>query len=57
MLGDGVLVCVLGCGYIDVEMVMIEIQRSTIVQENQQRVHTAKQPRALLDQPPPDNGR
>lgn len=43
MLGDGLLACVLGGVYTDVEKTMIEIQRSTIVQETRNEFQNAMQ--------------
>lgn len=42
-LGDDLLVCVLGGIYTDVEKTMIELQRSTIVQETRSAFQTAMQ--------------
>ena len=49
MLGDDLLICVLGGVYTDVEMTMIELQRSTIVQETRSAFQTAMQ-RRFIDQ-------
>jgi uncharacterized protein YbcI len=43
LLGDDLLVCVLGGVYTDVEKTMIEIQRSTLVQETRNAFQTAMQ--------------
>jgi uncharacterized protein YbcI len=43
MLGDDLLACVLGGVYTDVEKTMIELQRSTIVQEVRNAFQTAMQ--------------
>lgn len=43
MLGDDLLVCVLGGVYTDVEKTMIELRRTTVVQETRSRFHTAMQ--------------
>lgn len=43
MLGDDLLVCVLGGVYTDVEKTMIELQRSTIVQETRSAFQNAMQ--------------
>jgi uncharacterized protein YbcI len=43
MLGDDLLACVLAGVYTDVEKTMIELQRSTIVQENRNAFQTAMQ--------------
>ena len=43
MLGDDLLACVLGGVYTDVEKTMIEIQRSTIVQETRNAFQNAMQ--------------
>jgi uncharacterized protein YbcI len=43
MLGDDLLVCVLGGVYTDVEKTMIELQRSTTVQETRSAFQTAMQ--------------
>jgi uncharacterized protein YbcI len=43
MLGDDLLACVLGGIYTDVEQTMIELQRSTIVQETRSTFQTAMQ--------------
>lgn len=49
MLGDDLLVCVLGGVYTDVEKTMIELQRSTIVQETRSAFQTATQ-KKFIDQ-------
>jgi uncharacterized protein YbcI len=49
LLGDDLLVCVLGGVYTDVEKTMIELQRSTIVQETRSAFQTAMQKR-FIDQ-------
>jgi uncharacterized protein YbcI len=49
MLGDDLLVCVLGGVYTDVEKTMIELQRSTIVQETRSAFQTAME-RRFIDQ-------
>jgi uncharacterized protein YbcI len=43
LLGDDLLACVLGGVYTDVEKTMIELQRSTIVQETRNAFQTAMQ--------------
>ncbi len=43
MLGDDLLACVLGGVYTDVEKTMIEIQRSTLVQETRNEFQNAMQ--------------
>jgi uncharacterized protein YbcI len=43
MLGDDLLVCVLGGVYTDVEKTMIELQRSTVVQETRSAFQDAMQ--------------
>jgi len=43
MLGDYLIACVLGGVYTDVEKTMIELQRSTIVQETRNAFQTAMQ--------------
>jgi uncharacterized protein YbcI len=43
MLGDDLIACVLGGVYTDVEKTMIEIQRSTIVQETRNAFQNAMQ--------------
>jgi uncharacterized protein YbcI len=43
LLGDDLLACVLGGVYTDVEKTMIELQRSTIVQETRSAFQTAMQ--------------
>jgi uncharacterized protein YbcI len=48
MLGDDLLVCVLGGAYTDVEKTMIELQRSTTVQETRSTFQTAMQ-RKFID--------
>jgi uncharacterized protein YbcI len=47
MLGDDLLVCVLGGVYTDVEKTMIELQRSTVVQETRSAFQTAMQRRFI----------
>jgi uncharacterized protein YbcI len=49
MLGDDLLACVLGGVYTDVEKTMIELQRSTIVQETRSAFQIAMQQR-FIDQ-------
>jgi uncharacterized protein YbcI len=49
MLGDDLLVCVLGGAYADIEKTMIELQRSTIVQETPSAFQSAMQ-RRFIDQ-------
>ena len=49
MLGDDLLVCVLGGVYTDVEKTMIELQRSTVVQETRSAFQNAMQ-RKFIDQ-------
>lgn len=49
MMGDDLLVCVLGGVYTDVEKTMIELQRSTIVQETRSAFQNAMQDR-FIDQ-------
>jgi uncharacterized protein YbcI len=49
MLGDDLLACVLGGVYTDVEKTMIELQRSTIVQETRSAFQAAMQQR-FIDQ-------
>jgi uncharacterized protein YbcI len=49
LLGDDLLVCVLGGVYTDVEKTMIELQRSTIVQETRSAFQSAMQKR-FIDQ-------
>jgi uncharacterized protein YbcI len=43
LLGDDLLVCVLGGVYTDVEKTMIELQRSTVVQETRSAFQNAMQ--------------
>lgn len=43
MLGDDLLACVLGGVYTDVEKTMIELQRSTVVQETRSAFQSAMQ--------------
>lgn len=43
LLGDDLLVCVLGGVYTDVEKTMIELQRSTVVQETRSEFQRAMQ--------------
>ncbi|MGO9955010.1 MAG: Na-translocating system protein MpsC family protein [Solirubrobacteraceae bacterium] len=47
MLGDDLLVCVLGGVYTDVEKTMIELQRSTVVQETRSAFQIAMQRRFI----------
>jgi uncharacterized protein YbcI len=47
MLGDDLIACVLGGVYTDVEKTMIEIQRSTIVQETRNAFQDAMQGRFI----------
>jgi uncharacterized protein YbcI len=47
MLGDDLLVCVLGGVYTDVEQTMIELQRATVVQETRSAFQTAMQRRFI----------
>jgi uncharacterized protein YbcI len=47
LLGDDLLICVLGGVYTDVEKTMIELQRSTIVQETRSAFQTAMQRRFI----------
>jgi uncharacterized protein YbcI len=47
LLGDDLLVCVLGGVYTDVEKTMIEIQRSTMVQETRNAFQNAMQARFI----------
>ena len=47
MLGDDLLACVLGGVYTDVEKTMIELQRTTIVQETRSAFQTAMQHRLI----------
>jgi uncharacterized protein YbcI len=49
LLGDDLLICVLGGVYTDVEKTMIELQRSTIVQETRSTFQIAMQ-RRFIDQ-------
>jgi uncharacterized protein YbcI len=49
MLGEDLLVCVLGGVYTDVEKTMIELQHSTIVQETRSTFQTAMQ-KKFIDQ-------
>ncbi len=49
LLGDDLLVCVLGGVYTDVEKTMIELQKSTIVQETRSAFQTAMQ-RKFIDE-------
>ncbi|MHB8532728.1 MAG: Na-translocating system protein MpsC family protein [Solirubrobacteraceae bacterium] len=46
-LGDDLLVCVLGGVYTDVEKTMIELQRSTLVQETRSAFQTAMERRFI----------
>jgi uncharacterized protein YbcI len=48
MLGDDLLACVLGGVYTDVEKTMIELQRSTVVQETRSAFQNAMQ-RKFID--------
>ncbi len=47
MLGDDLLACVLGGIYTDVEQTMIELERSTVVQETRSAFQTAMQRRFI----------
>jgi uncharacterized protein YbcI len=47
MLGDDLLACVLSGVYTDVEKTMIELQRSTVVQETRSAFQTAMQHRFI----------
>ncbi len=47
MLGDDLLACVLGGVYTDVEKTMIEIQRTTLVQETRDAFQNAMQDRFI----------
>jgi uncharacterized protein YbcI len=47
MLGDDLLACVLGGVYTDVEQTMIELQRSTVVQETRSASQIAMQRRFI----------
>jgi uncharacterized protein YbcI len=47
LLGDDLLVCVLGGVYTDVEKTMIEIQRSTMVRETRNAFQNAMQARLI----------
>ena len=49
LLGDDLLICVLGGVYTDVEKTMIELQRSTIVQETRSAFQTVME-RRFIDQ-------
>ncbi len=49
MLGDDLLACVLGGIYTDVEKTMIELQRSTVVQETRSLFQSAMQHRFIAD--------
>jgi uncharacterized protein YbcI len=49
MLGDDLLVCVLGGVYTDVEKTMIELQRSTVVQETRSAFQTAMQSKFITE--------
>jgi uncharacterized protein YbcI len=49
MLGDDLLACVLGGVYTDVEKTMIELQRSTVVQETRSAFQNAMQQK-FIDQ-------
>jgi uncharacterized protein YbcI len=47
MLGDDLLACVLGGVYTDIEKTMIELQRTTVVQETRSAFQTAMQHRLI----------
>ena len=47
MLGDDLLACVLGGIYTDVEQTMIELERSTVVQETRSAFQTAMERRFI----------
>jgi uncharacterized protein YbcI len=47
MLGDDLLACVLGGVYTDVEQTMIELERSTVVQETRSAFQNAMQSRFI----------
>jgi uncharacterized protein YbcI len=47
MLGDDLLACVLGGVYTEVEQTMIELQRTTVVQETRSAFQTAMQHRFI----------
>jgi len=47
MLGDDLLACVLGGVYTDVEQTMIELERSTVVQETRSAFQNAMQRRFI----------
>jgi uncharacterized protein YbcI len=49
LLGDDLLVCVLGGVYTDVEKTMIELQKSTIVQETRSAFQTAMQQKFIIE--------
>jgi uncharacterized protein YbcI len=49
LLGDDLLACVLGGVYTDVEMTMIELQRTTIVQETRSAFQNAMQERFISE--------
>ena len=49
MLGDDLLACVLGGVYTDVEKTMIELQRSTVVQETRSAFQQAMQQRFIAE--------
>ncbi len=49
LLGDDLLVCVLGGVYTDVEKTMIELQKSTIVQETRSAFQTAMQQKFIAE--------
>ncbi len=49
LLGDDLLVCVLGGVYTDVEKTMIELQKSTIVQETRSAFQSAMQRKFIDD--------
>ena len=49
LLGDDLLACVLGGVYTDVEMTMIELQRTTIVQETRSAFQNAMQQKFISE--------
>jgi len=49
MLGDDLLACVMGGVYTDVEKTMIELQRTTIVQETRSAFQNAMQQKFIAD--------
>ena len=49
LLGDDLLACVLGGVYTDVEMTMIELQRTTIVQETRSAFQNAMQEKFISE--------